>query len=516
MSRRVAARPVVILIRVTWAATAACSFIDSLRSFAFSGKSERASFVVLQRQEPTVNMPASLPPSQTAEYDVFADPLSSSEDDGRVLARQGSKSPVRSTERPSIKRPLPESKLRTRKRLRLDSPLAVVTVEEAPRDPSVDMFTMTMGSSSQLKKRRPVYGSQSNTRTTLQDQIPSLPITKPRKQMTNNTSVPSMDDLPKPTQPSQLLVSRMTDVLEREAVVEPFKAVPEMPEEILLGYGSASTATSNTSLVLDIFDSPSARMTINSTDSLDGVPIAAVAFQLPEEYKLPQKDMEESADPNQDAKCPLCSCPVKLTLLEEFNYGRRMNFRAQERFCQTHKRLDAIDAFKDRGYPVDVDWQHLETVRIPKHVRRLTRVLTRKTPSHYRTQLEQAAAAINARAGLQTYLKKGFEEVVNAGYYGPKGQRIFTDAVTSLMSKPLKEALRRDKIVRSAEVGGYVSTVLVPELTLRLVMEDQGLSDDKVMAGLQILEESTQAGMEMWAQDEDYSITRTKSDEAAA
>ena len=454
-------------------------------------------------------MPANLPPAQIADLDVFADPLSSSEDDDEALKCEVRKSPVCRTKSPSTKRPLFDIKSQPRKRLRLDSTSAPVTVEEPPRNPNVDLFTMTMGSSSQPKRRKQVYGSQGNTKAAAQDQIPSLPVSEPRKKVANNSAVPSMDDLPKSTRPSQLPVSTTVQMPDKDIAIESLKSVPEMPEEILMGSGSASTATSNASLLLDVFDSPMTHLTTGSTDYLDGLPTDAAVFQLPEEYKLPQQVLEVTVDPDQSARCPLCSSPVKLTLLEEFNCGRRMNFRAQERFCQTHKRLDAIEAFTSRGYPVDVDWQHLESDRIPKHIRHLTRVLARKIPSHYRSRLEEAAAAVNARAGLQVYLKKGFEKVVNAGYYGPKGQRIFTDAVTSLMSKPLKEALRRDKIVRSAEVGGYVSTVLVPELTLRLVMEDQGLAEDKVTAGLQILEESTQAGIEMWAQDEDDGILRT-------
>ena len=272
------------------------------------------------------------------------------------------------------------------------------------------------------------------------------------------------------------------------------------PPSSIPGPSSASTVTSCLSQTFDLpqtSDKPSDQRSsrsssLSSLSSADSIELDFIA-------QIDRPGTISKPDHNTSARCPLCSAPVPHSTLEEFNFGQRMNLRAQQKFCQQHKSLDALASFKRLGYPT-VEWHELEQVRIPAHVDHLNKVLSRKVPSYYRIKLENAAATDNPRKGIQKYLKQGFADVVKTGYYGLRGTRVFTHAITTLMIDGLRQALRKDKLIRDVEVGGFVNVVLVPELTLRLVMEDMGWLDDatKIEEGLKILQESEGIGRDLW------------------
>ena len=67
-------------------------------------------------------------------------------------------------------------------------------------------------------------------------------------------------------------------------------------------------------------------------------------------------------------------------------------------------------------------------------------------------------------------------------------------AITQSLTDTLNKALQSDSVLRAAGVGGYLSAVLVPELTLQLVMKDMKLEPDQDNEGRKILEESTTIG----------------------
>lgn len=294
----------------------------------------------------------------------------------------------------------------------------------------------------------------------------------------------------------------------------PDDSCSNIPAEIQPEPSSASTNNSRLFPTFELPELPTEAKVIRRSTSATSLS-SIQSLDLPEEYKsalIASSTTNDKPLTPATPVCPLCSAPVSQALLEEFNLGRRMKIHAQQRFCREHKRLDAIASLNYQGYPSQINWKELETVRIPKHVYHLHKVVARKVPSHYLRKLEEAAdAPPNARKAVQKYLKEGFLNVVKPGYYGPKGQRIMTQEITRSMASVLRQALKRDKIMRMAEVGGYVSAVLVPELTLRLVLEDQGLPEDKLEAGLQILEASTQLGVDLWGledeQDEKVVLT---------
>lgn len=67
-------------------------------------------------------------------------------------------------------------------------------------------------------------------------------------------------------------------------------------------------------------------------------------------------------------------------------------------------------------------------------------------------------------------------------------------AIVDRFSLSLRRLATSDHIVKTAGVAGYAQSVLVPELAVRLVMEDMDVSDD---AARQILRESMQLGQKL-------------------
>ena len=81
--------------------------------------------------------------------------------------------------------------------------------------------------------------------------------------------------------------------------------------------------------------------------------------------------------------------------------------------------------------------------------------------------------------------------------------------IATHMSEALKQELKRDKVARAAGVGGYINAVLVPELAVRLVMEDMGLVDEQ--RARDVLSESSNVGILLNADDEN--VTREEEGE---
>lgn len=67
-------------------------------------------------------------------------------------------------------------------------------------------------------------------------------------------------------------------------------------------------------------------------------------------------------------------------------------------------------------------------------------------------------------------------------------------AITDRFAVKLRRLATSDRIVKKAGVVGYAQSVLVPELAVRLVKEDMGVSND---VARQILRESITLGQKM-------------------
>lgn len=79
---------------------------------------------------------------------------------------------------------------------------------------------------------------------------------------------------------------------------------------------------------------------------------------------------------------------------------------------------------------------------------------------------------------MQSIMSEAGARVRVPGYYGPRGARAIQDEILDVLSSELREAAVRDVVVSSRGVGVYVASVLVPEVGLRLVMDDLGVGKE--------------------------------------
>jgi hypothetical protein len=189
--------------------------------------------------------------------------------------------------------------------------------------------------------------------------------------------------------------------------------------------------------------------------------------------------------------CPVCRKSIDKYQSPNVVTGpRRLSLKDQKAFCRQHSLLDAQKFWDDHDYPT-IDWEQLETARIPAHIPHLRKVLGRKISSLYFKEVEfNVNKAKGHRRKINDYLIDAFD-LAKAGYYGPKVTGIVMRVIENTMSKDIADA-STDKLVKAIGQGQFVACVLVPEAILKLVMEDLKTTDEA--EARRVIGESTEAG----------------------
>jgi len=204
-------------------------------------------------------------------------------------------------------------------------------------------------------------------------------------------------------------------------------------------------------------------------DKLDG----------PQEVSRPVHDIFAADDA---PVCPMCLEPVEQELLDHFSKKRTMTIAQQHRFCNHHKAKEARRTWIEKGYP-DIDWSKLGE-RIAKHHRFLEDILN-GGKSHFGGLL-----AKNVKAGKNRTLLKT-DQNATPGYYGSRGARVMNENIIHRFSDLLRKVAVQDRLVSARGHMVFVQFVLVPELAVRLIMEDMDVPPEKART---IMEESQKVG----------------------
>ncbi|OBT81979.1 hypothetical protein VE02_09513 [Pseudogymnoascus sp. 03VT05] len=179
-----------------------------------------------------------------------------------------------------------------------------------------------------------------------------------------------------------------------------------------------------------------------------------------------------------ETKCPMCGTYVPLSLLLNFASSFpsvdpfAMRIQVQSRFCGHHRRHTAASS---ANYP-PIAWPELPS-RIRAHLPSIRAFLDDpdSTPSQYRDLLTKDIAAGRNRTLMQSIMSEAGGRVRVPGYYGPRGARVMQEEILDVLSGELREAAVRDVVVSARGVGVYVTSVLVLEVGLLLVMDDLGV-----------------------------------------
>jgi hypothetical protein len=190
----------------------------------------------------------------------------------------------------------------------------------------------------------------------------------------------------------------------------------------------------------------------------------------------------ESLD--QTAVCPLCRKEVDKAQLSEFFLARpHMSVANMRKFCELHRRRSARETWLDKGYP-DIEWPRLDE-RIARHYAFIRGILEGSAPSHYDALFGDAVRSGRNRTLLQS------DANLTPGYYGIRGLRAMTENLISEFAPLLRIRSREDKLVSARGHTMYLQSVLVPELAVKLIMEDMGVG---AVEAREILTESSEVG----------------------
>ena len=456
---------------------------------------------------------------------IFGPPESSGDEDDILLKNSATSSPrppknkAANTTSPSTKRQASTAASARPKRRKLQDKPTLDTVQVADDPTSTDLFGGMTSSSSQKRRLNKGYAQRKFMKQDRVDDEPK-PLRKeqgfvtidevevdekevPKTKFVHVDQVAVSTNIRRSPRGKQTLTTH--DLSDEMTLPMPKTSALLIPEKTDF---SSSGGTENPEL-FDSFDSPekNSRKRSGSTSSLSSVDDMYILAH-DDEYKA-----DPEPDPERDSSavlCPVCQKRVRdsVSLFVPDNL-RTMPFRQQKKFCSQHRVADAKGLWQRRGYP-EICWEDLEGFQIHQKLPDLRRVIVGATSSFYRDQLDgKITAAKGDRRKIQLYLKQGLIDVAKPGYYGPKGARIMVDAITGSLKETLTKALTSDSTLRAAGVGGYVSAVLVPELTLQLVMDDMKLKT--ATEGRKVLDESTEIGV-LLNPDDDH-VERKDEDE---
>ncbi|KAJ8122479.1 hypothetical protein ONZ43_g1338 [Nemania bipapillata] len=182
-------------------------------------------------------------------------------------------------------------------------------------------------------------------------------------------------------------------------------------------------------------------------------------------------------------RCPMCHQEVDGELFEKHSTNGKMSVKQQTAFCRLHKRLSAEAAGVEKGYP-KIDWEALHS-RCSAHQTFLQDILEGTQVSHYRQVLKEKVDSGKSRTLLTSH------DNLTPGYYGPRGLQAMTGFIMNALSDVIRRRAVEDKLISARSYTGYVQNVLVPELTVRLIMEDMSVPEERAR---DVLEESVEIG----------------------
>lgn len=437
---------------------------------------------------------------------VFAPPESSDEESEKSSTKPAARSPRAPKDEKvrtlfsRAKRSAGTAASSRSKRQKLTDIPSIDTIAPLPNEPTSSNETDLWGgmpSSSSQKRRHNVYKPKLRVPEPLEEEekprekkdvfkVPDAvelhTKAAPRTKFQRIDDVSGFSPVRKRTTRAQVLMVPDSPKLKKKPEKSEFRKfdLPDFP---------SSTSTENPSIP-DIFDSPE-KQSHKRSGSISSLSSVDEMYLLTHEVEF----KEEVEDDLSGTTCPICEKVVhdSASLIVPENL-QTLKFQQQQGFCTQHKIADAKEQWQRRHYPKKMYWEELEGFRIPEKIPLLKEVINRQAASFYLDELDaEIKAAKGNRSKLRIYLNEGVVDIAKAGYYGPKGARIMTNVVTTLLTETLNKASQSESALRMAGVGAYVSAVLVPELTLQLVMDDMKLKTAK--EGRKVLHESTEIGV---------------------
>ena len=162
--------------------------------------------------------------------------------------------------------------------------------------------------------------------------------------------------------------------------------------------------------------------------------------------------------------------------------------RARYGYCQRHIDATVVQEGKAKGFPERVDFSALRS-RVKKLLPTIRKMVNSPDESEFLTNLRSKTFRKTAAAPMS--MINSFEDS-RPGYYGSQGAEIITGLVLRKLGDEIRQnAMLYDALKFCGGVTGYVSSVVVPEVGLRLIMEDMTISKSEAR---QIMKDSIAYG----------------------
>ncbi|SPN96707.1 uncharacterized protein DNG_00227 [Cephalotrichum gorgonifer] len=198
---------------------------------------------------------------------------------------------------------------------------------------------------------------------------------------------------------------------------------------------------------------------------------------------LSELSSDDFADQKEsEARCPNCDRVISHDLLQKYSRDGYMAIHTQHRLCAEHKRDEARAEWKAKSYP-DIDWSRVGA-RILSHHDYLEGILMGNR-CHYGDNLARDIKA----GGKRNLTRADFDN--SPGYYGPKGFRAMQEGIFEMFSVLMRKKAVENELLSARGYSLYVQAVLVPELAVKLVMEDMKVGPEEAR---DVLQESTWVG----------------------
>lgn len=164
-------------------------------------------------------------------------------------------------------------------------------------------------------------------------------------------------------------------------------------------------------------------------------------------------------------KCKFCN----KDLPDGFYETPPTSLRARYGYCLRHENASTLMTGRQKGYPSSIDFETLRN-RIQDLKPTIRKILDSAEESPFLVDLKKR---VSRRTAAQPMIRIKLFQDSQPGYYGPRG----TELISEMMMKKFGTYIRsRDNLSDGVDfcggVTGYISSVIVPEVGVRLIMED--------------------------------------------
>ncbi|KAK9248906.1 RTC4-like domain-containing protein [Lipomyces tetrasporus] len=242
---------------------------------------------------------------------------------------------------------------------------------------------------------------------------------------------------------------------------------------------------------------------IDDNDYLSSSPapsqLAAIdAIEMKHSTNEHERTLRNFDDKIQLRTCPMCGMEVSDAVRYRFK-SVPDSLRRSYAICISHRRESTLADAKGKNYPTNLDEGKLAE-RAEKYTAMLPDIINEIRPSIFQEKAKAGAVALGGRRmDALGQMEDGLGDLL-PGYYGLKGNSVLLRVALRSSESAIRRASRRNRWIMNVSITGYASAVLVPELAIRLIMEDQNVDEDTAET---IRQESIEYGRVVFGDERD-------------